>query len=63
MPPSYLSVCIQQDVYFKWKEDAPDWILKGVNINVDMDARIAVCGVNGSGKSTVCLSIYDIIIY
>lgn len=28
-------------------------ILKGVNINVDLDSRIAVIGPNGAGKSTL----------
>ncbi|ESS29714.1 ATP-binding cassette sub-family F member 1 [Toxoplasma gondii GAB2-2007-GAL-DOM2] len=28
-------------------------IVRGLNLNVDMDSRIALCGVNGSGKSTI----------
>ena len=34
-----------------WKAGQP--LLKKVNINVDMDTRIALVGPNGAGKSTL----------
>lgn len=34
-----------------WTKDLP--LLKKVNINVDMETRIALVGPNGAGKSTL----------
>ena len=35
----------------------PDRILlRGINIDVGLDSRIAVIGPNGAGKSTLCVS-------
>jgi len=34
-----------------WTPDAP--LLKKVNVNVDMETRIALVGPNGAGKSTL----------
>jgi ATP-binding cassette, subfamily F, member 3 len=31
-------------------------ILKGINIDVGLDSRIAMVGANGAGKSTLCVS-------
>nr|CEL65229.1 TPA: MGC81714 protein, related [Neospora caninum Liverpool] len=35
------------------KKEGGKLIVRGLNLNVDMDSRIALCGVNGSGKSTI----------
>jgi ATP-binding cassette subfamily F protein 3 len=37
-----------------WTKDVP--LLKKVNINVDMETRIALVGPNGAGKSTLVKS-------
>lgn len=34
-----------------WTQDVP--LLKKVNVNVDMETRIALIGPNGAGKSTL----------
>jgi len=38
-----------------WSDDKP--LLKKVNINVDMETRIALVGPNGAGKSTLVKSV------
>jgi ATP-binding cassette subfamily F protein 3 len=42
------------EVKVGWKADVP--LLKKVNINVDMETRIALVGPNGAGKSTLIKS-------
>jgi len=38
-----------------WGQDMP--LLRKVNINVDMETRIALVGPNGAGKSTLVKSL------
>jgi ATP-binding cassette subfamily B protein len=40
------------DVWFRYSENAP-WVLQGVSFQVGENERVAIVGVNGSGKSTV----------
>jgi len=48
LPPPVLHI---DDGVFGYNPDKI--ILKSVNINVDMDSRIALVGGNGAGKSTL----------
>lgn len=41
------------EVSFGYTKDKP--ILKGVNIDVGLDSRLAIIGANGAGKSTLCV--------
>jgi len=40
-----------------WTDDVP--LLKKVNINIDMETRIALVGPNGAGKSTLVKTLID----
>ena len=42
-----------KNVYFKYDEDAEDWILKGVSFSVGASQSLALVGATGSGKTTI----------
>lgn len=41
-----------KNVYFKYTEDS-DYVLKNINMTIDLDKSTALVGENGSGKSTI----------
>eukprot|EP01053_Blabericola_migrator_P002550 Blabericola_migrator_1__2549@NODE_171_length_12111_cov_153_412405_g148_i0_p2_GENE_NODE_171_length_12111_cov_153_412405_g148_i0NODE_171_length_12111_cov_153_412405_g148_i0_p2_ORF_typecomplete_len730_score204_49ABC_tran/PF00005_27/2_1e23ABC_tran/PF00005_27/2_1e03ABC_tran/PF00005_27/1_7e21AAA_21/PF13304_6/1_2e08AAA_21/PF13304_6/4e11ABC_tran_Xtn/PF12848_7/62ABC_tran_Xtn/PF12848_7/4_5e22ABC_tran_Xtn/PF12848_7/5_8e02AAA_15/PF13175_6/0_0004AAA_15/PF13175_6/0_075AAA_15/PF13175_6/0_65SMC_N/PF02463_19/25S len=43
---------VMQNAYFKWNPKDDDYLLKDVDFTADLTTRAAICGVNGSGKST-----------
>lgn len=51
--PEFMSAPILRldECVIGWSKDAP--LLKKVNINIDMETRIALVGPNGAGKSTL----------
>ena len=42
-----------KNVYFKYNEDAEDWILKDVSFSVGASQSLALVGATGSGKTTI----------
>jgi ATP-binding cassette subfamily F protein 3 len=51
-PPEMASPLITlEDVYAGYSDDKP--VLRNLNLNIDMDDRIALLGANGNGKSTL----------
>ena len=42
-----------KNVYFKYDEDAEDWILKDVSFSVGASQSLALVGATGSGKTTI----------
>ena len=51
-PPEMASPLITlEDVYAGYSDDKP--VMRNLNLNIDMDDRIALLGANGNGKSTL----------
>ncbi|OJJ14081.1 hypothetical protein BKI52_44670 [marine bacterium AO1-C] len=51
-----------KDVFFKYKSQSDQWILKGVNLDIPFGSQVGIVGRNGSGKSTlikVLARLYD----
>jgi ATP-binding cassette subfamily B protein len=44
------TICLK-NVWFKYPR-SDEWVLKGVNLNIPVGARVALVGATGSGKST-----------
>ena len=42
-----------KEVYFKYDDDAEDWILKNVSFKVEAGQSLALVGATGSGKTTI----------
>jgi len=42
-----------KNVYFKYDEDAEDWILKDVSFSIGASQSLALVGATGSGKTTI----------
>ena len=51
--PQFEKSIILRDVKFRYAEGEP-WILKGINLEINSGERIALVGVSGCGKTTLC---------
>lgn len=52
-----------QDVWFRYPTRKSDWVLKGLNMKINMQETVALVGESGCGKSTVVqllLRFYDV---
>jgi len=39
---------------YAYRKNSRNWILNGINANIEPDEYLLVCGASGSGKSTLC---------
>jgi ATP-binding cassette, subfamily B (MDR/TAP), member 1 len=52
-----------QNVWFRYPTRKNDWVLKGLNLNINPNETVALVGESGCGKSTLVsliLRFYDV---
>lgn len=52
-----------QDVWFRYPTRKADWVLKGLNLKINIKETVALVGESGCGKSTIVqllLRFYDV---
>ena len=52
-----------KDVWFRYPSRKNDWVLKGLNMKINVKEKVALVGESGCGKSTVVsllMRFYDV---
>ncbi|MFP3895925.1 MAG: ABC transporter ATP-binding protein [Anaerolineales bacterium] len=50
-----------RNLYYRYGNNAPDWILKNLNLDIEAGEYVLICGPSGSGKSTLCRALNGLI--